>query len=246
MNAQETDWSGAGRGRNEDKKDWYRRSWHELVPDGGEEIRRVPGSRPAQGILGTSSCFYVIFALVLGVVDGLAGTVHMEHDIGLFGTVRMETDSLFGIIFGVALFLPSLAVSIRRLHDTGRSGWWLLINFIPLIGLIVFLVFAAQDSEPGDNRYGAKPQGVRGGLSRGYKGQVGVMVGSQVWSERHIHGIRCLMQHDTCEGRPHSPSPCHSLRGANLLKSHVCGRDRNLTEGGSVSERAIWLNSSPP
>ena len=106
--------------------------------------------------------FYVIFALVLGVVDGLAGTVHMENDIGLFGTVRMETDSLFGIIFGVALFLPSLAVSIRRLHDTGRSGWWLLINFIPLIGLIVFLVFAAQDSEPGDNRYGANPKALEG------------------------------------------------------------------------------------
>jgi uncharacterized membrane protein YhaH (DUF805 family) len=62
-------------------------------------------------------------------------------------------------IVGLALFLPSLAVSVRRLHDTGRSGWWILIGLIPLIGTIVLIVFYVQDSQ-GDNQYGPSPKAV--------------------------------------------------------------------------------------
>jgi uncharacterized membrane protein YhaH (DUF805 family) len=64
-----------------------------------------------------------------------------------------------GILYGLsalALLLPNLAVSVRRLHDTGRSGWWLLIALIPLIGAIVLLVFFVQDSD-GPNQYGQGP-----------------------------------------------------------------------------------------
>lgn len=50
------------------------------------------------------------------------------------------------------------AVSVRRLHDTGRSGWWLLIGLIPLAGAIVLLVFLCTDSEPGPNRFGPSPK----------------------------------------------------------------------------------------
>ncbi|CAG1023350.1 partial Inner membrane protein YhaI, partial [Patescibacteria group bacterium] len=50
------------------------------------------------------------------------------------------------------------AVSVRRLHDTGRTGWWLLIAFIPIIGAIALLVFFFQDSQQGDNEYGAYPK----------------------------------------------------------------------------------------
>jgi uncharacterized membrane protein YhaH (DUF805 family) len=60
-------------------------------------------------------------------------------------------------IVGLALFLPSLAVSVRRLHDTGRSGWWILIGLIPVIGTIVLIVFYVQDSQ-GDNQYGPSPK----------------------------------------------------------------------------------------
>jgi uncharacterized membrane protein YhaH (DUF805 family) len=49
-------------------------------------------------------------------------------------------------------------VTVRRLHDTGKSGWWMLINLIPLIGFIVFLVFMFQDSQMGDNEYGPNPK----------------------------------------------------------------------------------------
>ncbi|MDP4096326.1 DUF805 domain-containing protein [Paenibacillus sp. P96] len=72
--------------------------------------------------------------------------------------------ALFGIdqvltsIYGLAVFLPTLAVGARRLHDTGRSGWWLLLNLIPLVGTIILIVFLVQDSQFGNNRYGANPK----------------------------------------------------------------------------------------
>ncbi|HEY0268227.1 MAG TPA: DUF805 domain-containing protein [Methyloradius sp.] len=62
-----------------------------------------------------------------------------------------------GVIFSLAVFLPSIAVGTRRLHDTNRSGWWQLIYIIPLIGLIVMIVFLAQEGETIDNQYGEPP-----------------------------------------------------------------------------------------
>jgi uncharacterized membrane protein YhaH (DUF805 family) len=58
----------------------------------------------------------------------------------------------------LALFLPTLAVLVRRLHDTDHSGWWVLISFIPLVGTIVLIVFACTDSGP-PNKYGDGPDG---------------------------------------------------------------------------------------
>lgn len=63
-----------------------------------------------------------------------------------------------GAVAGLAILLPSLAVGVRRLHDTGRSGWWLLIGLIPLLGQIVLLVFFVQDSQPGSNQHGPNPK----------------------------------------------------------------------------------------
>jgi uncharacterized membrane protein YhaH (DUF805 family) len=66
-----------------------------------------------------------------------------------------------GIVYGLsvlALLLPNLAVTIRRLHDTGRSGWWFLISIVPLIGFIVMLVFTLQRSD-GPNQWGEGPDG---------------------------------------------------------------------------------------
>jgi uncharacterized membrane protein YhaH (DUF805 family) len=58
----------------------------------------------------------------------------------------------------LAVFIPALAVSIRRLHDTSRSGWWLLVGLVPILGLIVLIVFMATDSTPGANEYGPNPK----------------------------------------------------------------------------------------
>ncbi len=85
--------------------------------------------------------FTAIVYIVAGIIDAAAGT------------------QVIGLLVGLALLLPSLAVGVRRLHDTGRSGWWILIALIPLIGAIVLLVFSVQDSQPGSNNYGPSPKG---------------------------------------------------------------------------------------
>ena len=91
--------------------------------------------------------FNVIFGFVLGFIDGLIGTFDMETGIGLLSA-----------LYALAVLLPGLAVGVRRLHDIGRTGWWLLIVFVPIIGAIVFLVFAVQDSQPEENEYGPNPK----------------------------------------------------------------------------------------
>lgn len=62
-------------------------------------------------------------------------------------------------IFYLIMLVPNLSVSVRRLHDIGKSGWWLFIGFIPLIGSLLLLVWSLMDSEPGENQYGENPKG---------------------------------------------------------------------------------------
>ncbi len=81
--------------------------------------------------------FYLIFHIVLATIDRLVGTMFLVP------------------IFSLALLIPNVSVGARRLHDTGRTGWWQLISLIPLIGVIVLIVFLVQDSHD-DNEYGAK------------------------------------------------------------------------------------------
>ncbi len=76
----------------------------------------------------------------------------------LISVILSNVFTFLGTLFSLAILLPSIAVGIRRLHDIGRTGWWLLIGFIPLIGLIVLIYFFVQDSEPGANQYGANPK----------------------------------------------------------------------------------------
>jgi uncharacterized membrane protein YhaH (DUF805 family) len=64
---------------------------------------------------------------------------------------------LFNSIFGLAVLLPSIAVGVRRLHDLDRSGWWLLLDLIPLIGWIVLIVWFCGRGTPGANRFGPDP-----------------------------------------------------------------------------------------
>jgi uncharacterized membrane protein YhaH (DUF805 family) len=66
--------------------------------------------------------------------------------------------SVLTSIYSLGVLIPGIAVAIRRLHDTNRSGWWLLICFVPLIGAIVLIVFMTLDSQPGDNQYGPNPK----------------------------------------------------------------------------------------
>lgn len=73
---------------------------------------------------------------------------------GLFS----DTSILSGL-YSLAVLIPSLAVAVRRLHDSSKSGWWLLIAFIPIIGVFVLLAFMIMDSTPGKNAFGEPVKG---------------------------------------------------------------------------------------
>ena len=90
--------------------------------------------------------FNFIIAVGLGILDAVLG-LRLTENNGLLST-----------LYTLAVLLPGLAVSVRRLHDTNRSGWWLLIAFIPFIGAIVLIIFMVLDSDGGPNRYGPNPK----------------------------------------------------------------------------------------
>jgi len=91
--------------------------------------------------------FNLIITVVLIVIDLLIGTFSPQTGVGL----------LEGL-YSLAVLIPGVAVTVRRLHDTGRTGWWILIALIPFIGGIVLLIFMVLDSQPGTNRYGPNPK----------------------------------------------------------------------------------------
>jgi uncharacterized membrane protein YhaH (DUF805 family) len=92
--------------------------------------------------------FWVLFSILVSIAAGII-------DFGLFG-IR-DGVSPISSLTSLALFLPGLAVSVRRLHDTDRSGWWILLFLIPLIGAIVLLVWYCSRGTPGGNRFGPDP-----------------------------------------------------------------------------------------
>jgi len=75
-----------------------------------------------------------------------------------FVETHLGSPGVLGGLYGLAVIVPGIAVSVRRLHDTGRSGWWLLVGLVPLIGSIILLVFMIEDGKPGSNAWGANPK----------------------------------------------------------------------------------------
>ena len=95
--------------------------------------------------------FNVIISFVLTVIDAATGTYDETVGAGILSGIYL-----------LAIFIPSLAVAVRRLHDTGRSGWWLLVGLIPLVGWILTLIWYLSDSEVGENKYGPNPKLMEG------------------------------------------------------------------------------------
>ena len=93
--------------------------------------------------------FYLLIYIVLMIIDNVAGLQLGEAGIGILG-----------LLFTLAMLVPSISVGVRRLHDTGRSGWWLLIGLVPLIGGLVLLWFYVQEGVRGSNQYGADPKAI--------------------------------------------------------------------------------------
>jgi uncharacterized membrane protein YhaH (DUF805 family) len=102
--------------------------------------------------------FNVIVTFALAILASLLGALNGSEGVGVFGVLAFIVYGLL-IIYSLVIILPSLALSVRRLHDTDRSGWWVLINLVPF-GSIVLLVFFLMDSTPGQNRFGLNPKGV--------------------------------------------------------------------------------------
>lgn len=91
--------------------------------------------------------FITVLILALTLLDSVLGLVDYEKGVGLFSG-----------LFSLAIFIPSITVSVRRLHDINKSGWWYLILVVPLVGIIVFLIFACMPGTNGSNRFGADPK----------------------------------------------------------------------------------------
>jgi uncharacterized membrane protein YhaH (DUF805 family) len=93
---------------------------------------------------------FVLFNIIFAIVASALDTV-------VFGTAFDGFGPLY-VAYTLGVLVPGLAVSIRRLHDIGKSGWYLLVNLIPLAGPIWYLVLVCTDSQPGDNQYGSNPK----------------------------------------------------------------------------------------
>jgi uncharacterized membrane protein YhaH (DUF805 family) len=116
---------------------WYLDAWKNYVNFQGRARRKA-------------YWMFVLFNIIALVILSL-----IEGALGLSG------QNGYGILTGLyslAIILPLIALAVRRLHDTGRSGWWILIGLVPLIGPTVLIVFYVTDSQPGTNQYGPNPK----------------------------------------------------------------------------------------
>ena len=105
--------------------------------------------------------FLLLCFIAVGIVEGLLGLSTTEHWVRRgpwsFSTGYHTRGGPLTGLFGLAILIPWLAVAVRRLHDTDRSGFWLLIIFFPLIGSLVLLVFFIMSGTRGSNRFGPDP-----------------------------------------------------------------------------------------
>lgn len=107
---------------------WYVDAWKKCVEFSGRARRKA-------------FWMFVLFNFLISFGIGMIG--------GVIG------NDMLSLVYSLAIFLPSLALSIRRLHDTGHSGWWILVPIVPI-------VFLFLDSTPGENSYGPNPKEVKG------------------------------------------------------------------------------------
>ncbi|MBI2630861.1 DUF805 domain-containing protein [Candidatus Nomurabacteria bacterium] len=91
--------------------------------------------------------FSFIISIALSIIDSILGT-----EVG-------RGNGILSSLYSLAIIVPSIAVTVRRLHDTNRSGWWWFLWLIPIVGWIILIVWLATDSMAGDNQYGPNSKG---------------------------------------------------------------------------------------
>ena len=103
--------------------------------------------------------FSIIIALILTALDSMI----INPLLGIQPVVETARTGILGMLFSIGTLIPSVALAIRRLHDIGKSCWWILLGVIPvvnIIGIFVLLYFFIKDSQPGENQFGLNPQGL--------------------------------------------------------------------------------------
>lgn len=106
---------------------------------------------------------FIVYVVVMIVATVLGGGMEAGN-VGPGGAAAGIVFIAFGI-WGIATIIPSLALAVRRLHDTDRSGWWILIGFVPIVGALVLLYFYLIEGTRGPNSFGQDPkEGVQRGV----------------------------------------------------------------------------------
>jgi uncharacterized membrane protein YhaH (DUF805 family) len=100
--------------------------------------------------------FIQLFLVLVNLAAAAIDFVLLDGDVDQF--MEMGGGGIVGLVVIAATILPAVAVLVRRLHDTGRSAWWLLIAFVPFAGSVVLFVFSVLDSTPIANKYGVSPK----------------------------------------------------------------------------------------
>jgi uncharacterized membrane protein YhaH (DUF805 family) len=93
--------------------------------------------------------FWILFSILASVVASVIG--------GILVNIVGSAGSLVSLIVSLGLILPGLAVEVRRLHDIDKSGWWVLISVVPLVGIILLLIWFCTEGTRGPNRFGSNP-----------------------------------------------------------------------------------------
>jgi uncharacterized membrane protein YhaH (DUF805 family) len=112
--------------------EWYLKVWKQYADFSGRARRK-------------EFWMFVLFNLLAGIVLGILSLIPVLGIILYVG-------------YMLAIIVPVLALTVRRLHDVGRSGWWYFIGLIPLVGSIILLVWSCTNSQSGDNKWGANPK----------------------------------------------------------------------------------------
>ncbi|MGC1633352.1 MAG: DUF805 domain-containing protein [Gelidibacter sp.] len=99
----------------------------------------------------TEYWMFMLFHLLIIFILAFLSALLMGFDLAFIGGILL-------ILYVLVSFIPTLAITVRRLHDTGKSGWFYLLSFIPYIGGIILLVFTVQDSEYMTNKWGSNPK----------------------------------------------------------------------------------------
>ena len=108
---------------------------------------------------------HVVVILILRVIDHAIWGSYSVFELFRHTDDLYSSESLLRLILAISIlttiyfiFVPYLAVAVRRLHDTNHSGWWVLMKIIPIVGWIVIFIFLVSDGTPGDNRFGSDPK----------------------------------------------------------------------------------------